>query len=74
MLKGSSKKYMIDNFYNLNKKEPESKLEVIANGVNVAIKSTFNYLKKYVSATPEIGDEANPHRYRYKNLGYRLIK
>jgi len=61
MLKGSLKKYTIDNFYNLNKKEPESKLEVIANGVKVIIKSTFNYLKKYVSATPEMGDEGSKY-------------
>lgn len=61
MLKESSKKYMIDNFYNLNKKGPESKLEVIVNGVKVAIKSTLKYIKKYVSATPETGDEGSKY-------------
>ena len=42
MLKGPLNKYLIKDFYNLNKvgKEPKSKLEVIAKGVKVAIKST----------------------------------
>ncbi len=76
MLKGPLDKYFIGNHYNLNKvgKEPKSRLEVIANGTKVVIKSTLNYLKKYVHSTPEIGDEANPHRNRYQKLGYKVIK
>jgi len=76
MLKGPLDKYFIDNLYNLNKvgKEPKSKLEIIANGVNIAVKSTLNYLKKYIHSTPEIGDEANPHRNKYQKLGYKVIK
>ncbi len=76
MLKRPLDKYLIKDFYNLNKvgKEPKSKLEVIANGVNIAVKSTLNYLKKYVHSTPEIGDEANPYRNRYQKLGYKVIR
>jgi len=63
MLKGPLDKYLIKDFYNLNKvgKEPKSKLEVIAKGVKVAIKSTLKYIKKYVSATPETGDEGSKY-------------
>jgi len=45
----------------------ESKLECIAKGVKGAIKSTLNYLKKYVSATPEMGDEGS--KYHKNNNG-----
>ena len=63
MLKGPLDKYFIGNLYNLNKvgKEPKSKLEVIANSVKIIMKSTFNYLKKYGSATPEMGDHGSPY-------------
>lgn len=44
----------------------EGKLECIAKGVKGAIKSTLNYLKKYVHAIPEMGDHGSPdHEEKY---------